>query len=321
MWIYSFPLSAFPNGQVAHDRLLSDISASAISVAVDRAESGVDAVSVTFKAELGGTDQATLSAIVAAHSGDPLGNPVTVDGVPLVSISGAKEDDQKLVVVSSPAREGWMTMFTGAADDPAPTPPASGRCSGQKIRLSFAGPGEQILEIPFGEPIEMHDGGFWTSGAWGMNDEFDLSVAIPATPLTANPGAGNCNLVDIPGTGGLAHLIVPAAGDGSHDVVLSAAAPIPALDEDGFWDVDYETGVPKLAQHPGAARWNLMDVPTESFFLRRYPFGHPLHVYDFDVYKAEWVPPKWTIRIKITKVSAGAGEFAGWLMLFRKYST
>jgi hypothetical protein len=70
---YTYSIStAFPNHAVAPDRLLHEIQASAITVAVDRVDTSGDDCDVWFKAELGAEDLAALNSIVAAHSGIPL---------------------------------------------------------------------------------------------------------------------------------------------------------------------------------------------------------------------------------------------------------
>lgn len=68
----------------------------------------------------------------------------------------------------------------------------------------------------------------------------DFSVAITATTTTPSPGGtGNCDVVD---TGDGYSYLVPADGDGLHDVDLETAAPVPATG-DGHWNVDPDTEV------------------------------------------------------------------------------
>jgi hypothetical protein len=86
-------------------------------------------------------------------------------------------------------------------------------------------------------------------------------VIAPATPVTASGGGntGNCNLVD-PGVGA-AILIVPAAGNGTHNVDLSTAIPVPALGA-GYYsctDPDFGLGV-ITAGAPGTSAYNLFTV-------------------------------------------------------------
>ncbi len=81
---YAYTLSDFPHG-LATDRLVEEIRASSISIALDSISTQGTDVSVAFKDLLYPGDQATLDALVAAHSGEPLPNPLSQDGVPLVT--------------------------------------------------------------------------------------------------------------------------------------------------------------------------------------------------------------------------------------------
>lgn len=234
-----------------------------------------------------------------------------------IVLAGPTENDGRPVFVVSPSTTGWMTWFTGAGDDPAPTPPAKGRGTGTKLRLSFTGAEVKTVDLVFSEPVELHDGEMFYTGTWELDDCFDFSAVIPATTVTPNAGAGNCNLVDAGGY----NVIVPAAGDGSHDVDLSSPMPVvPALGG-GYWEADQATALVTPSSTPGQSDWHLLDVPVESFFLRQMPMGHPLGKFEIDAYKAEWVSPAWSLRLRVDKQSAGAGEVAGWLMLFREKST
>ncbi|MDX1746323.1 MAG: hypothetical protein R3324_10330 [Halobacteriales archaeon] len=217
-----------------------------------------------------------------------------------------------------------MTWFTSAGDDPNPTPPSSGRGEGTRLKMSFAGPGTQEVDLTFIEPVELHDGAvFYTPVAsWTMDDTFDLSAVMPATPVTPNNnGNGNVDLVNLGGY----NMIVPNNdGTGTHDLGVADAVPVPTgVPSNGYWDVDWDTGdvTPAPAGQQGQADWLLLDVEVQSYFMKRMPFGNPLGQFEIDTYKAEWISPKWTIRWSVTKVSTDPAEAAGWLMLFRRYST
>lgn len=67
-----------------------------------------------------------------------------------------------------------------------------------------------------------------------LGDTIDFSAYAPATSVSSTPGTGNCNLVTVGGGG--ASIIVPAAGNGSSTVDLTAAIPVPNLAGTGFWD-------------------------------------------------------------------------------------
>ena len=61
-----------PNHKVATDRLTVEIQASAIVTALDYINTNGDVLDIWFKAELSSGDHDILSAVVAAHSGEPL---------------------------------------------------------------------------------------------------------------------------------------------------------------------------------------------------------------------------------------------------------
>ena len=62
----------FPNHEINEDRLIQEITASAITIAFDHIGTSGDVCDIWFKAELPSADQTALDALVAAHSGAPL---------------------------------------------------------------------------------------------------------------------------------------------------------------------------------------------------------------------------------------------------------
>jgi hypothetical protein len=77
----------FPNHKVATDRLLGEVSSSAVTIAIDHINTEGDDCDVWFKGVLSSEDEAILDALVAAHSGEPLPGPlVDPQGAPYVSL-------------------------------------------------------------------------------------------------------------------------------------------------------------------------------------------------------------------------------------------
>jgi hypothetical protein len=249
--------------------------------------------------------------------------PTTSEGTPVFHQDCAHEEDDRLVMVNFPAREGSMIWLTGAGDDLNPTSPASGRGEGQVLEVAFTEPGTQSAELEFLEPLELHDGRLFVTDVsqWTPTDRWSFSVEIAAsTPTVNGTTTGNCNLVD---QGGY-NVIVPAAGDGTHDIDLdNDAYPVPtSFTVDGYWDVDKVTGATTASTIPGSAEWHLIDTPLTSFFMKNVPIPcHPMGAFDFDAYKAEWISHKWKLKLSVTRATAGAGKIAGWLVLFREHST
>jgi hypothetical protein len=334
---YSVP-NDFPNQKVDVPRLTQEIQESSIVTALDHITVyGPDVppqpwCDVVFKDPLSAGDQTTLDGLVAVHSGEPLPNvqpvvPSDTDGDPLPQPK--YEADHRQVVVNFPGTEGTMLWIAGAGDDLNPTPPSSGRGEGQKILVEFTDAGTEEVECVFSEWIELHDGRLFNTpvDAWTPEDRWSFYVRCPATPVVASPTwSGNCFVVDEQGNPGdpdaTHYIIVPAAGNGNYDVDLNTAVPVPAgLAQNGYWDVDKLTEVITPSLTPGAAEWLLLTVQVDSFFMKNIPLGNPLGVFDFDAYKAEWVSSKWALRLKVERVSTGAGTVAGWLVMFRQHST
>lgn len=227
----------------------------------------------------------------------------------------ALENDGKVIVTPYPATEGYKTYFTGAGDQLDPLV----RGGGPRLRVSWDNiedRGAKSVEIQFSEPVEIHDGEGYHTGTWDLDDLLDFQLIMPATATTVS-GSGNCNRVD----SGLGYdVIVPAPGNGGYEADLSLAVPVPAdlQNPNGYWDVDHDTGEVTPSATPGQAKFHLFSAEQEVYFVRRVALGHPLGCFTVEPYKAEWIHPRWKLKMIVTKNSAGAGNFAGWLLAFRK---
>lgn len=233
-----------------------------------------------------------------------------------------KEKDGRMNVTPTPVGFGWLTWFTGAGDSAV-----SGRGEGQKMVVNIDdGYDYGEVKISFNEPVHVHDGQiYWgADGAFDVGDTFSVGVDIHATTAEAVDGYGNANKVD----SGLGfNLFVPANGDGYWNIDLSTAdnvSPITVygVQPTGFWDVDEETGLVRAADTPGAGGFNLADTAMpRAYFMKNVPMGHPLRVFDIDVYKTEFVHQSWDVVLEVSKPSAGAGWVAGWMLTFRRENT
>jgi len=248
-------------------------------------------------------DVAKIDAVVAAHI-----------GVPIVTIAAPMERDGRPIVVTAPNPEGWKSYYTGAGDKLAPREIGNG----DRLRLSFAGPGTQAIKIQFSEPVEMHDGQMTYSPPvnWTFDDVFDFFVVIPATPSVANgAGTGNANKYPI---GGGANMFIPAAGNGAWDIDLATAVPVPMDTPAGFYEANRDSGAVSVGVHPGKSAFTLLDVPLKVYFARKIPMGNSLGIFDVDAYKTQWVSERWLLCLEVIKASAGAGECAGWILAYRR---
>lgn len=133
----------------------------------------------------------------------------------------------------------------------------------------------------------------------GLGDYMDFKVRAPASVATVNgTNEGNCNLVDLGGY----KLIVPAAGDGTHDIAEAAKVPLPASAADGYWDWDMpDTGRGTLSPgSPGAAQYNLLDIPVDLVrWVKKIPIlgdgTDPLHPET----KARRLLPHWELVVGV----------------------
>lgn len=309
-----FPITDFPMGKCAVDRLAQEIRQSSIAVALRFVKSLGVTVTCVFAAGLSAGELVTLQGIVATHSGVPLAPP-----------SKPQEIDGKEIVTPFPGFVDFNTVFTGRGDDlNAPTPDA-GRGRGESLLMEWTAlevGTEKSKILRFSEPIQLHDGAAYYQGGWSPADTLSVGAEIPATPVTANPtNTGNCNLAVHPDVG-LPIIIVPAAGDGTHDVDLASACPVPDPNRSGFWDVDEpsDAGIISPSSTPLAAKWHLLTVPTKANYLHQIPLGALTGVFDLEVYRAEYFHPSWSLVVRVKKVSEGSGIFNGWFLVYRRYN-
>jgi hypothetical protein len=301
----------FPYQKCATDRWSQEIRSSAIVTALAHVSVSGTIATATFRDSLSVGDETILDGIVLAHSGQPLAPP-----------EKPREIDGKEIVTPFPGFVEFNTVFTGRGDDLSALTPEAQRGTGPRIRLAWdaiEARGPKYVDLQFIEPIQLHDGEAYYQGSWTPDDTLSVGALMPATVVTPNVGGtGNCNVVD-PGIGA-AILIVPAAGDGAFDLDLANAVPLPAALRDGFWDVDEPTGTVAPSAAPGASKWHLLTIPQSARYLVDVPLGALTGIFALDVYRAEYVHPKWTVRVTVNKQSDAAGVFAGWFLMYRRYN-
>jgi hypothetical protein len=244
---YTYSISTdFPHHVVDPSRLTQEVRESAIAAALDYINTSGDDCDIWFKAALSSGDEDILDGLVAVHSGEALPDvepPKTSDGKPIV-----------LPCLFPP---GVFMYYAGCADDPT-----NGRGQGEQFHLSSDTAGDETLEFTFNDWVYL-TGGDGQGCCAELGDWITFEVVAPASTVTPNGGGtGNCNLVDVPNTGGTLHVIVPAAGNGTHD--LDQPVPIPAgkpNEKTGYWEWDWpdEGKGTVSAGEPGKAEFNLYD--------------------------------------------------------------
>jgi hypothetical protein len=195
------------------------------------------------------------------------------------------EPDGKPVYVMSPSTEGLYTWLTSRGDDLNPTPPASGRGTGNKIYLSWDGteefPSTKEVVLDWCEGIELHDGHMnWDPSNWGFVDEWNFFVRLPANvPIFNSGGAGNCNIAKVtdftPWSSETAYSVDDLVShNGMNFVCISAHTNqeppnatywattyniiVPAAG-DGYWDLDLDEAIPTPAGKNEDSYWDILD--------------------------------------------------------------
>lgn len=216
---------------------------------------GNDNLDIWFKAALDSGEQTELTTIVSNHSGDH-----DHKSAPL------KSSDNRQVVLPTIFAPAMTEYLTGSGDS------GSVRGGGTLFTHTSEVEGSTDFEFDFLDFISIA-GGLVTCVGAEPGDYISFEILAPATVVVPNgSNEGNCDLVDLGGY----NLIVPAAGDGTHDVDLSVATPVPAPDLDGYWDfADSETGKGSLtvSTSPGNAGFHLFDVaiPELARFVNKWP--------------------------------------------------
>jgi hypothetical protein len=101
--VYSFSISTdTPNARVNSDRLKSELDPNTVAIVPalkDIATVGDD-LTVRYAASLSPTEEQTLTDVVAQHSGEPMPDPTTEDGIPKVSIGPVGHAGRQLLETS-----------------------------------------------------------------------------------------------------------------------------------------------------------------------------------------------------------------------------
>jgi len=246
---YAYSISGdFPNDKVATDRLAQEIRDSAILTALDHIDTSGDACDVWFRAELSSGDVDVLDALVAAHSGEPLADPVE-----------PRAADGKLYVSPDMWPLGTLTNFTGAADDVA-----NGVVGTDLLAVESTEVEDKAKTLQFIEASYLAGGHIQYKGGV-LGDHISFKTMVPGTVGT-DVGAGQGSYAKVPIGGGI-NVFVPYPGGGwdlnltekeNANVQFTKVRPVPAPGSDGFFDWNPVTGVVTVnaAQKGG---FNLID--------------------------------------------------------------
>ena len=233
----------FPNHKVENTRLAQEIQASSIVVALGYIETDGNFCSIWFKDQLDAADEVTLRAVVAAHSGASLDQPVQA-----VYLHGVPTDDDGKPQMLPNLLPSWTSLyFTGQGDDRV-----NGIGAGTPFTCSSDAAGDSVIEWTFTDQVYLVGGSVLFSGAV-LGDIMDYVVVAPATKT----GTGTTRVVK--SSYGPGNVLVPnAAGLDVIDLDNVGLVPTPGT---GFWDWDdpsqgYGTVTPNYA---GKGNYQLFD--------------------------------------------------------------
>lgn len=232
-------------------------------------------------------------------------------------------DDSRLKVSPGLFPDYMNPYFTSEGDDTT----NGRRGEGGRLVMSHADGASTTNEtiIQFVDYIQILGGRIRVVGA-NPDDYISFDCYVDATPVVVNDmTVGNCNLYDI---GGGANMIIPAEGNGTHDVDLTAAInvnvagnpgqptlitqaiPVPATEEDGtskgHFDWNRITGA--VTANPGRGKYYLFNFPM---VLSRYvnkicvysgteTFDHDLSIF----HRGGPFLPHWKCKIYTTRASS-----------------
>jgi hypothetical protein len=199
--------------------------------------------------------------------------------------------------------------------------------AGSDFRASSDAAGTTDVEWQFRDWCYLAGGGLIYTGA-EFNDTVTFKLSAPASTVTANgSNTGNVNLVEVvPNTG--MSIIVPAAGNGTHD--LTSGVPVPAYDEDngepadGWWNwSEPDTGSGTLTSAVSVTgKYDLYNFPIDlSVFMRKMPImGSGNLDITVPAIKPKKILPQWKFTVSV--VNGGhTGLKVGWYTVVARRKT
>jgi len=265
----------FPNHKVDINRLTMEILASPITVALDYIETEGDDCNIWFKDAIpSSVGEGELDDIVEAHSGEPLPDPVTAetsDGRPIIQINSYGP--------------GKLLYITGVDDEDT------------HFRIESSDIEDKVLDAHFNCDLMLAGGMIkWDGG--GFEDSVDFEVWALATEVE-NPGSvgqpANCVLYP---TGQGFNIVIPnPAGDKYVD--YTTAVPVPASDNDGWWDID--SGGDVTPNYSQTGEYNLFDVDIRlAEHIDEFPIwdSGAQKIHDPNI-KPSSLLRQWTLRVTL----------------------
>lgn len=201
--------------------------------------------------------------------------------------------------------------------------------AGSKFKLSSSS-GTQDLEFQFRDWCYLAGGGIFYETAT-TNDEVSMKLFAPASTVSTSSGGntGDCNLYSL---GDGMNMIIPAAGNGTHNI--TSAIPVPAYDEengetpDGYWDWDSpDTGAGTVSANASAlGGFNLYDFPIDiSYFVRNLQLvgngADGNFALTVPAIKPKKILPQWKFKVSLVNGGALHTVKVGWYLVTARRKT
>lgn len=317
---YTFAIASLKNGKVDPTTLTIEIEGGGLATNLDHIESTDETLVIFFVDALSVEDETRFNAIVAAHTGESL------PPVPIGVIQYASETkkapvaaDGKMFVLPNSFPGDVLINFTGCNDGGSPPK----RFGGSLFGIQITGAGTETVTVDLLDGIFLAGGHIdWDGGAWGNEIYMELLAPASTTKAPAAEGQGNCNRVAI---GGGYYMLVPADGNGTHD--LDTVIPIPsAADETneatGYWTYS-EPWIGKgtiSASIPGHGKYNLYTMPLELAHMCKLHLFLPTGQRDFvaPAIKPKWILPEWKLSVTATNTNPDATFRVCWDFLLAR---
>lgn len=259
----------------------------------------------------------TLTIASGAAATDALAG-VVIGSTPIskVDVDTPKTSDGKLIFLPNLFPGGVTLYLCGAGDDRV-----AGRGAGPLFQMAHDVAGPTEMEFQFNDGIYFAGGTLtWRGG--NVGDWISLEAYAPATPVVPSV-AGNANLHP-------SGILVPAAGDGTLQVDLATAIPVPAFDDAGVksgmwnWD-DPWTGLGNItpAAVPGTGNCHLIPavVPLARFANKMPLLGDGTMNLQLPAIKPKYMWPQWKFRAVLNNMGGIAGLKAAWMLVAARWST
>lgn len=295
------------------------------------------------------TESAIAPTVCPDDNSHPVSEAFVIDHRKLKDPQLNEDGEERRVLVSPGLFPDYMNPYYTSSGDNLT---AGTRGDGVRLVYSHANGASETNSSTFRllDYVQILGGQIRVSGS-NPDDYLTFECSAPATNATPNgANTGNCNLYDL-GMGGPA-MIIPAAGDGTHDVdlttpinanvaggpgqptLITQAVPVTASkdngESEGFWNWNRVTGEITAAPNQDGA-YNLYNFPIK---LSRYV--NKLCVYSGEgcafkqklllVHRGGPFLPHWTCTITTTRASSHAAEdppvvYSVVLIVARKSST